>query len=392
MHKHRKTYRFPWRQGNRAALLVDGEYIFPRMLEVIHGAEYSVLLELYLAESGALTAEFIEAFCLAARRGVRVRLLLDGYGGRGLHEADRRRLADAGAILRFYNPLYLGPQLGRWTRNLARDHRKMLLVDERTVFVGGAGLTDRFHTPGRVPPPTGSARSWHEYMLEVQGPVAGDWYHLFAEQWRRVGGESLPEARPVNVAGELRARVETLAGPWQRSLLRDLISRVRGARRRVWLVTAYFIPPWHLRRALRRAARAGLDVRLLLPGPLTDHPAVRHAGRRFYRRLLRDGVRIFEYQPRVLHAKAALCDDWLSLGSSNYDRWNLGWNLEANQVLRDAVFAAELAGQIEADFGESLEITYQDWLCRPWHQRLREWFWGRVDLILLRLGQRKMDD
>src|SRR5690606_26145988 len=108
---------------------------------------------------------------------------------------------------------------------------------------------------------------------------------------------------------------------------RSFVRAVRAAGRRVWLATAYFVPSWKLRRALRRAAHRGVDVRLLLPGPITDHPGVRHAGRRLYSRLLRNGVHIFEYQPRFSHTKLMLCDDWVSTGSSNSDRWNLHWNL-----------------------------------------------------------------
>ncbi len=137
-----------------------------------------------------------------------------------------------------------------------------------------------------------------------------------------------------------------------------------------------------MRRALRRAAQRGADVRLMLPGPRTDLPAVRHAGRRFYTGLLRHAVRVFEYQPRVLHMKVLLCDDWVSIGSSNVDRWNLRWNLEANQEIADRRFAAEVQAMFEADFRNCEEIDYREWRRRPWHRRFLERFWGWVDVWL----------
>jgi phosphatidylserine/phosphatidylglycerophosphate/cardiolipin synthase-like enzyme len=120
-------------------------------------------------------------------------------------------------------------------------------------------------------------------------------------------------------------------------------------------------------------------VRLLLPGPHTDHPAVRHAGRRFYRRLLDAGVRVYEYQPRFLHAKVALIDDWVAIGSSNLDRWNLRWNLEANQEIDAPDFAADTAALFAADFIDSIEYHAETWGRRAWLSRLAERFWGAVD-------------
>ena len=150
---------------------------------------------------------------------------------------------------------------------------------------------------------------------------------------------------------------------------------------------AYFVPSWKLRRALRRAARQGADVRLLLPGPETDHPAVRIAGQRYYTSLLKSDIRIFEYQPRVLHSKALICDQWVSIGSSNFDRWNLRWNLEANQAVDDEQFAEEVARMFVDDFADSAEIKLESWRRRPGYRKWRERFWGRVDLWLHRLGR-----
>ncbi len=366
--------RFPWRIGHRYQLLVDGEQFFPAMLQAITEARQQILLDIYLFESGAVASRFIDAFVAAAERGVKLYILLDDFGARGLHTRDRQRLQHHGIHLAFYNPLHYGTL----RRNLFRDHRKMLLVDQQLVFTGGAGITDHFDT--QLP----SRRGWHEVMLLVRGPVVGDWQQLFSQSWNHWGAPLLtPDDAVPAAAGEQAGRV-SLNAPRRMEIKRALINRIRGAETRVWIATAYFIPSWKIRRLLRQAAHRGVDVRLLLPGPHTDHPSVRHAGRRFYARLLLNGVRIFEYQPRFLHAKMLLCDDWLSIGSSNIDRWNLRWNLEANQELVGGEIVEQVRELFQHDFAQSHEISSTLWQQRPWYRRLQEWFWGKVDRWLER--------
>lgn len=370
--------RFPWRSGNRFDLLVDGGRFFPAMLTAIKAAQHYVLLEMYLFESGAMASEFIEAFGNAARRGVQVYLLLDDFGARGLLPSDRQRLLEAGVHLAFYNPL----RYGKLRRNLWRDHRKLLLVDGAVAYTGGAGITDEF-APGEP-------LHWHDAMLAVRGPCVADWHTAFEQVWQALPGNNraaLPQLPgEIPTAGHSAGRV-TLNEPIRMEIKRSLLKRLRGAERRIWIASAYFIPSWKIRRALYQAARQGCDVRLLLPGPHTDHPAVRHAGRRYYAKLLAAGVRIFEYQPRFLHAKILLCDTWVSIGSSNIDRWNFSWNLEANQETDDHALAEQVAALFAADFTHSREFLAGEWRQRSWRRRLQERFWGWVELWLERLSQ-----
>lgn len=372
MHPQR-TFRFGWRDGNRFDLLIDGTRFYPAMLDAIGAARRQVLLEMYLAESGAVADRFIAALTGAAQRGVAVKLLLDGFGALGLSGVDRARLTDAGVDLRLYNPL----RAAKGVHNLARDHRKLLVADDSVAFVGGAGITDAFD------PPAAPQARWRETMVAIRGPVVADWRELFAEVWRRAGGDApMPTVgTPLPVAG-MRGRVDVTHAPRRHDITRALLKYIGAANQRIWISTAYFLPPWRIRRALRAAARRGIDVRVLLPGPHTDHPGVRHAGRRFYSRLLINGVRIFEYQPRFLHSKVALCDQWASIGSSNFDRWNVRWNLEANQSVDDPQFAAAVAAMFERDFAAAAECHYEQWRRRPWTARLREYGWGRLDYWL----------
>jgi phosphatidylserine/phosphatidylglycerophosphate/cardiolipin synthase-like enzyme len=376
-----RKYLFPWRPGNRFELLVDGRRFFPRMLEAIEAARRHVLLEIYLFESGAVATRFIDALTRAASRGVTVRLLLDDFGALGLSRPDRERLVRGGVDLVFYNPIRFHKQL----RNMFRDHRKLMVVDGELAFVGGTGITDEFDPPGR--PET----SWRETAVRAQGPVVADWQALFRRVWNRHASKPhvLPKPAPPAVANGMPGRVTVTSALARQEIKRSLYGRARRAKQRLWIATAYFVPSRKLRRVLADADRRGVDVRLLLPGAYTDHPGVRHAGRRFYEGLLQAGVRIFEYQPRFLHAKTVLCDDWVSIGSSNLDRWNLRWNLEANQEVDDAAFAQAVQSMFEEDIRNSVECVYEDWRRRPWHARWRERLWGRLDMWLESLGRRK---
>lgn len=341
------------------------------MLEAIAGARSRVALEMYLLQSGPVATMFIDALCAAAHRGVVVHLLVDDFGARGLGGADRDRLLAAGVHFARFNPL----SVWRLTWNLVRDHRKLLLVDDRCAFVGGAGLTDEFGIdPGR---------GWRDNMLRIEGECIGDWWVAFRSNWRRCS--RVPCRVPAAVAAG-GARGRALAGVriGARALKAAAVGDIRRARRRVWLASPYFLPSWKVRRALAQAARRGADVRLLLPGPRTDHAFVRAASHRLYGWLLGRGVRIFEYQPSFMHAKALLADERAMLGSCNFDRWSLRWNLEANQQVEDSDFAARLAAVLGDDFARSEEITLATWQRRPRLARLRERFWGWLEILAVR--------
>jgi phosphatidylserine/phosphatidylglycerophosphate/cardiolipin synthase-like enzyme len=364
------TTGWPWRLGNEFRLLDDGGEFFSRMLAAIDAAQRDVLMEMYLVRSGAVATRFIDAFVSAARRGARVCLIFDGFGSLGLTRADRRRLLEAGVELRFFNPLRFSNRLA----NLLRDHRKLLLADGSVAFVGGAGLTDEFAPGARHGP-------WRELMIEIRGPVVADWQRAFARTWRRCGPELAlePSPAPPPVADGAAGRL-SLSEARQRSVLANgVLRRIEDATVRAWIMSAYFVPSRRFRKALRRAARRGVDVRLLLPGARTDHPWVRQAARRFYGRMLRNDVKIFEYQPRMLHAKMILCDDWVSIGSSNLDRWSFRWNLEANQEIADARTADGAAAVFAGDFSASRAMSRLQWRQRAWIDRVRESIAGVLD-------------
>ena len=343
------------------------------MLAAIDAASEYVLLEMYLVNSCQIATRFCDALISARARGVRTCVLFDGFGSLGFRRADRRRLLDAGVDLRFFNPLKLRKHI---TGNLLRDHRKLLIADGRVAFVGGAGLTDEFAPGAR-------RGSWRELMVEITGPVVADWQQVFGATWIRWGAPlELPDPAPAEQRYGSLGRLSLSEARARSDLATDVLRRIDAAAARAWIMSAYFVPSRRLRTALRRAARRGVDVRLLLPGPRTDHPWVRQAARRFYGKLLRNGVKIWEYQPSMLHAKMILCDDWVSVGSANLDRWSFRWNLEANQEIDSAAVADAASALFERDFVASRAVSRHHWGQRGWLDRLRENIAGRLDRLL----------
>nr|WP_121184154.1 phosphatidylserine/phosphatidylglycerophosphate/cardiolipin synthase family protein [uncultured Pseudomonas sp.] len=379
---------FPWRDGNRFELLIDGPQFFPRMLVEIARAEEQVELELYLVEAGACAEAVVQALVQAAERGVRVRCLFDDYGSLAFTLHLRQRLIKAGVELRFYNRL----SWRRWVGNFYRDHRKLLLVDQRLAVVGGTGVTDEFWTPEQ------DSSEWHEVMVEISGPLVLDWQVLFDRQWianrhRRAWKPSahvgLPRLPKVPDMGEGMGRVAYADARQHRDILQSLFRALNSGQKRIWMATPYFLPTWKIRRSLRKAAARGVDVRLLLTGPRTDHPSVRYAGHRYYPRLLKAGVQIFEYQPCFLHLKMVLVDEWVSIGSCNFDHWNLRFNLEANLEALDPSLTAAVVQSFEKDFGLSQQVSLEEWQRRPLWRRVKQRIWGWVDRLVVNILDRR---
>jgi len=389
--KTSRRFHFPWREGNRFDILVDGSNFLPRMLDAINSACETILLEMYLIESGSVVDRFITALLDAAERDVQAYLLLDDYGAIGLKQRERERLVHKNIHIAYYNRLRSHSTLYnlyrifllRQEHSLYRNHRKLLLIDGQTAFVGGTGLVDEFDPPGHP------EMQWRETMVSIQGPVVADWQQLFTTSWNKSTQQtlSLPQPQPVEHTEAQRGRITVNDIERYSEVLLSLTRHIAHARVRVWLATAYFVPRWRIRRALKRAAKSGIDVRLLLPGPITDHPGVRSISHRLYGRLMKNGVRIFEYQPRFMHAKSVLCDDWVAIGSSNFDRWNLRWNLEANQEIKDEVLAAQVKEMFEQDFSNSVEYSYEQWYRRSWFKRLLQWFWKQVEILSQKIGR-----
>ena len=374
-----KKYRFPWQSDNHFELLMDGPEFFSRMLSDIRQAQHYILLEMYLVKPGRVCQRFIDEFQRAVERGVSVYLLLDAFGCSALSRQQLDEWAASGIHLALYNPI----SLKKHALVLFRDHRKLMVVDGRYAYVGGAGLMDEFDCIKQ--PQT----NWRENMVRIQGANVLQWQALFVDNWVLWSDARIELHRPAFDTFTGQGRVTITRGPQFLEIKRSFLNRVRSAREKVWVATAYFVPSRKLRRALRRTARRGVDVRLLIPGPITDLPMVHYMAQRYYARLLADGVRIYEYQSRFMHAKLVLCDDWVSTGSCNVDRWNLHWNLDANQEIICNEFASDVVNMFETDFSNSHEVTLQQWNKRSLYTRFAIGFWSIfiyiTEKVLLRL-------
>ncbi len=363
-------YTFPWRDQNSFQLLVDSKTFYPHMLAAIEQAQHFIFLEQYLVSSGNVLAQFIQALTDTARRGIKVFILFDDYGAKTVTQADKNRLHQKNISFVSYNPF----QWKKLYRSIRRNHRKLLLVDNDIAFVGGAGLSDDYQ-PATNDLNHSAPMNWHDIMLEIKGQVVYDWYQSFSLVWQKSSSIPLPQPEYKNPRPELNqpGRVVLATGPGKNNIIKSALGNIKKSTRYVWIATPYFLTTRKLRHALSNAAKRNVDVRLLVPGPISDHPWISHAARRYYRRLLHNGVKIFEYQPRFLHAKIILADDWISIGSSNLDRWNQFWNLDANQTVKDKNLLQQTQRLFENDFRQSELITYLIWKKRPWPQRFSEW-------------------
>ncbi|HEX8281417.1 MAG TPA: phospholipase D-like domain-containing protein, partial [Chthoniobacterales bacterium] len=319
--------------GNRIDLLENGDQYFPPMLEAIRSAQHTVNFAAYIVKSDETGRQFRDALCERARAGVEVRVLLDGIGsGWSLDNSDVRMMTDAGCKFAYYHPV----QSWRVDRTNRRSHRRVLVVDGKVGFTGGAAFSDKW---------TGHAQDehhWRDTHIRVEGPIVNALQAAFQSHWVKTYGEALTGAAqfpPLPEAGDLRAQVVE-----SRSFSSAPIPLVQAltfasAEKRIWITNPYCTPTDDQVNLLVKAAARGVDVRLLLPGPHNDQPLTQSAGRTAYGRLLEGGVEIFEYQPTMIHAKTMVADGLFSMiGSSNLDGRSSEINEELDVVIYDERF------------------------------------------------------
>ncbi len=334
---------------------------YREMLAAVAGAFASIRFEFYIFKAGGPGDLFRDALVAAARRGVKVRILLDGFGSGDLPARYWDTLRAAGGEAAIFNP---GPLL----RLPIRNHHKLLVVDDARAFVGGFNLGPEYAGDGVT-------SGWRDLGLALSGPVVRALAASFDAMWenknfRRHRGLRLL-ARRWRRRSRQPANLQVMAmGPaLGRNAFQELLVRSVRAAREIRIVSAYFVPSLRLRRALRKTARRGVRVRLILPGK-TDVAMVQAASRTFYSRLLRAGIEIAEYQPQILHAKLAIIDDAVFVGSSNLDARSLSVNYELMVRACDPALAAEGRAIFEADWARSRLITADEWnRDRTWADR-----------------------
>ncbi len=356
----------PVRPGNRVEVLRNGCQTFPAMLEAIAGARRSVDFSSYIYWPGEITDRFTEAFIERARAGVEVNVVLDGYGSAKLDRDHVARLERGGVSVEFFLP----PRWYTLHKLNNRMHRRLLIVDGEMGFAGGVGIADVWTGDAQDP------EHWRETHLRVEGPAVRDILAGFAENWteatgRILAGHRLAELAPLPDGCDLQVvrSSPTTAGTPTAPLF---YAAIAGAQKRLWLTTAYFAAGEAFVAALADAARRGVDVRVLTNGPNVDKEVVRRTGQRRYGRLLEAGVRVFEYQPTMLHAKVLLVDGWANVGSANFDHRSFALDSELSLCTADTAVVGALAEQFCEDVATAEELTLERWRSRPMRARAIE--------------------
>ncbi len=359
-------------------LLIDGAATYDALIEAIAGARNHVHLEYYIYMPDRTGTRLRDALVERARAGVKVRLLLDAMGSSKVGRGFLQPLLDAGGEHAWFHPTRFRPFSRPWL-NL-RTHRKIVVVDGRIAFTGGINITDeeneRLHD-----------NAYRDLHLRMEGNVVRSVQLVFMEDWAYASGQQRrdfegtqlwPAAGSVPAATPLISSQALISGPdssWE-SIHRLHVSAIHEARRRVWLVTPYFVPGEAARMALTSAALGGLDVRLLVP-KLSDSRLVTYAARSYFDELLAAGVKVYEYGPRLLHTKALLCDDAVAIiGSANFDHRSFRLNFEISMLFRDAGIAAALAQLMQGEIDASHRVR---------DQRERSFWRNRLPEALARL-------
>jgi cardiolipin synthase len=358
----------PLHEGNRVQILLNGDELYPHLFADLRSARSSITMQLYYAEPGAIADSVRAIVTERARAGVRVYCLFDGVGS-SLPDAYYDSLRAAGVRVRTFRPVRL------YTLNRAqnRSHIRAVVIDGVLGYTGGFGIADKWLGDGR------HANQWRDTNARFTGPAVSQLQAAFAAGWAEASGTLLTgptffpavglDSTGAFYAGLLYATPTIGSTPAERFLALS----ITGAQHTLYITNSYFVPDDDLRHMLESAARRGVDVRVLVPSSKTDVPTVRLASRDHYEDLLSAGVRIYEYQPVMVHAKTFVADGvWSSVGSMNFDNRSTALNDEANLVVYNPAIGARLDSVFAADLRFSREIRLATFRRRPWYDKLLE--------------------
>jgi len=356
--------------GNRFTVLTNGDQIFPAMLKAIAEARRRISFETYIYTEGEMGEAFTRAFEAAARRGVRVNLVIDAVGGSGIPSEHVERLRAVGCRLATFNtPSWYSVEEINY-----RTHRKILVVDGRIAFTGGVGIDDQWKGNAQ------DKEHWRDTMVQAVGPVArlmeGGFYENFAE----AAGEVTPELDDVQpVSDEEGAAFVVRSSPsgGASDLKRVYVLALGSARQSIEITTPYFVTDESSRWAFQDAIKRGVRIRLLVEGDITDAMPVKYASRKHYDQLMELGIEIYEYQPTMMHTKTFVVDGvWSMFGSANFDNRSLELNDELNVAVANRDLAARLLADFEQDVKSSRRLDLRTWRQRSMLMKAREFFWA----------------
>jgi cardiolipin synthase len=354
----------PWRMGNSFELLQNGDAIFPAMLDAIRGATESIEFLSYVFWRSDIATDFTRALVERAKAGVKVRVLVDAFGGATMSSRAIWQLERAGVLVGWYHP-------GRWQYLWLlnnRTHRKLLIVDGRIGFTGGVGIAEAWTGNGQ------DRDHFRETQCRIEGPAVVDLHAGFADNWPDSSASRLSHPRPAAEAGSVAVHTTISRASVRPSEAQRLFREVfASTQSRLWITSAYFVPSQAIQSDLRAAARRGVDVRVLTNGATSNHRFTTMAGRASYQSLLNAGVKIYEYKTTMHHAKVITADGvWGTIGSVNIDARSLVLNDELNVSVLDERVVGAMDHQFLADLEQSAQIKASAWRTRGRMQRLAE--------------------
>lgn len=354
-------------EGNHVELVQNGA-MWERALRDIGEAKKTINIEAFLAKSGELTKRLADALCTKAHEGVEIRMLLDGSGGRHFGNDDLKKLRDAGCTIGMYHPFRVS-NIGLLNN---RDHRKIIVLDGRIGYVGGHCITDNWLGDAQ------DKKHFRDISARVEGPVVAQLQSAFAENWiEETGGVTGgPEFFPkLEKAGEMKAHVTWVSPAGSPSSVKLLhYMAIRAAQTRITIQNPYFLPDPDARKALVDAVKRGVEVRVMIPATeASDSPLVQHASHHHYGTLLKGGVKLYDYQPTLLHQKVITVDScWAAVGSTNFDDRSFEVNDEVSLVICEEQIAQELERIFDEDRMNAVEVHLDAWKKRPWMHKVKD--------------------
>ena len=377
--------RSAWIPGNDVKLLFDGPQTMAAMEAAIRSAQHSIHLETYIFDQDPVGLHFAELLMASQRSGVKVRIIYDSVGTLGTPDTFFNTLKDAGIELLAFNPVNPFKLRGPWQPN-SRDHRKLLVVDDRIAFTGGVNISQSYAMSSlfRSKAAKGNALGWRDTHLQVQGPAVAVLQTVFLRTWNAqfVTPDQSPSvtitanntaSRLGPAVGQQTVQVVASEPGGLQEVYAVYIEAIRAARHRIYLTCAYLVPDDDMLQALLDAAQRGVDVQLVLPG-VKEGGMVFYAGQSFFEDMLKGGMRIFLMREAVLHAKTAVIDGrWSTVGTANMDTRSFFHNSEINVIVIDEAFGSAMEAAFSEDRQDSDELLLAQWRQRPLIDRIKEW-------------------
>ncbi len=365
--------------GNRLDVLFNGEEVYPSLWSDLESARSVITWHVFWFKPGELAARLSDILIGRLREGVRVLLLHDVYGSWGVDEAYWERLRKAGAEVRPFRPFRWGT-LYKWQK---RTHMRTVVIDGRVGYTGGFAIQDDWQGDGLHP------HQWRDTSVRIEGPAVHELQAAFAADWAEAAGELLVgddlfPREPLELDGpHVAGLIYGSPSVGSTDMERFYALTIAGARERLWITSAYFVPDDDFRRLLLEAAAAGVDVRVLTPGGNTDKKSTWYAARRHYEALLAGGIRLYEYDPTMIHAKTLSVDGvWGAVGSANFDNRSMSLNDEVVLMISAPDVVGRLEDRFRTDLERSTELELDRFRSRGLPERAKERFWVLLSRLL----------